>query len=817
MHDVVRDFVLAVRGALRRPGYSLAVIATLAIGIGANAAIFSVFNWILFRPLPAVHAPDELVTIKFQAPGFAGSYFVSFLDFTELRDTLTSTVTGVAFAEPNSMELGVAGAEGPVTVEVVSDNYLSVMGARPQLGRNFAADEDRPGGPASAIISDGLWQRAFGRNPAVLGRSIILNGRTFTIVGVAPHGFQGRSLVTAADAWLPVSSYATLLPATTRQHFLDRRQTFLGDALARLKPGVSLAQAQAEADAAMATLPDFFDRSKRQGARATMGPVFYAGVGHDAFVLERLTTIYRLLMGAVGLLLLLACANAANLLLARSTAGRREIAVCQAIGASRARIIRQQLVEGLVLSAAAGVAGLGLAALLTSLFDGMRIVAFLPAVSGVHIDWRVILFATSASLLTGLLFATVPALVSSRGNLLGSLKDGATTTRGGRRVLRGSLVTLQIAVSVLLLFGAGLFLRTLQNIRGLDLGIQPEGIVSFSIQPSRFGMSAERSIAYIESLLERLRNAPGITHAAFAWATSFSTNMDDSTYTRVDGPGLQLSARETTVSPRFFDTMGISLIAGRDFTEAEKHAKTGSASPVIVSRSFADRLFPDGGALGSRLKRAPEDATVEIVGIVADVRGRVVSEDPEPWVYSAGVTTWGAIQVRSPLPATQVISIIRETARAIDPVVAPHAIETFGDTVNRALSEQRLFARVSTIFALIAAVLASVGIYSMMAGAVAERRKEFGVRLALGATAAAIMALVMRSSTLIASFGLGLGFMGAAALGPFVESRLYNVSSLDPVSVGIAGIGILVLTLTASLVPAIRATRIDPVRSLRVE
>lgn len=549
-----------------------------------------------------------------------------------------------------------------------------------------------------------------------------------------------------------------------------------------------------------------------------MGPVLYPGLGHDAFVLGRLSTVFWLLMGAVGLLLLLACANAANLLLARATARRREIAVCQALGASRLRIVRQQLVEGLLLSLGAGLAGLGLAVWLTWLFDGMRIVAFLPAVSGVRVDWRVAAFALSASVVTGLVFSSAPAVVSSRVDLLPSLKDGATATHGRRRrLLRGSLVVVQVAVSVLLLIGAGLFVRTLQNIRGLDLGIQPDGIVSFGIQPSRFGMSAAQSVRYVRDLLERLRNTPGIANAAFTWTTSFSSNRSDGTYSRPGAPGRSVPAAHAAVSPGFFATMQLPLLAGRDFSEAEP--VEGARDMVVISRRLAESLFPDGNAVGSQLvANDAENQPLEIIGVVADVRGRAITEDPEPWVYArADKPTWGTIQVRSPLPAPQVIAAIREVARSLDPVVTPHEIEAFTATVDRALSEQRLFAKVSTIFAGVAAVLAGIGIYGMMAGAVAERRKEFGIRLALGARASSILLLVVRSSMLIAATGLAVGLASATAAARIIESRLFGVSSFDPLSVVVTIAAMVLLTVGASLLPALRAAHLDPVRSLRVD
>ena len=819
MQDFGRDIRLAVRTAIRRPGYALAVVATLAIGIGANTAIFSLFNWILFRPLPGVSRPGELVTIKYQTAKRNGDFFVSYRDYADLRDHVTRSLVGLAAAGPRKMELSIGGGNEQVDTEVVTSNYLSLLGADPTLGRDFLPGEDQPGTGAPVILSRRIWRARFGSDPGVLGRTIKLNGRPFTIVGVAPAGFQGRSTVTAADLWLTISGDATLAPPSAKiaELLTSRKATMFGDAFGRLRPGARIEQAQAEADAVIANIPEFATAFSMPNRRSEIAPVLYPGVGHELETQQHLGTVFRLLMGAVGLLLLLACANAANLLLARATARRREIAVCQAIGASRFRVIRQQLAEGLVLSAAAGIAGLALAAWLTWLFDGMRIVSSLPAVKGVAPDWRVGVFALAATLLTGLIFASAPAIVSSRVDLQSSLRDGVNASRGGRRLLRGTLVTVQITVSVVLLIAAGLLIHTLQNIRGLDLGLASGSIVSAAINPSRFGANAERSATYIRELIEGVRNAPGISSAAFSWTTSFSSNRSNALYTRAEDPTTPYDTASSAVSPGFFATMGIPIIAGRDFTEAE--AREPDAPVVIISQAMARRAFPNSSPVGSQLAlRFPRGKTVEIIGVVGDVRGRAVTKDPEPWSYRPAVNpTWGTIQVRSSMPQAQVIATIREVARRLDPVIAPHDIEGFDASVDRALSEQRLFARASGIFAAVAAVLAGIGIYGMTAGAVVERRKEFGIRLALGARAGSVLGLVMRSAASLSAVGLVLGFAGAAALRRVLESRLFGVSGVDPLTIVGTAIAIALLTVVASLVPAVRAARVDPVRSLRVD
>jgi predicted permease len=818
MHDFGRDLRFAVRSLLRQPGYALAVIATLAIGIGANTAIFSIFNWILFRPLPGVSRPGELVTIKYQSGSFQGSYFISFRDYADLRDNARGTLAGVSASTPMRMDL--AGSQGTerLEAELVTTNYLSVFGIVPISGRDFTESEEKPGAAATVIISRRLWNRLFDEDPAAIGRTLTMNGRPFIVAGVAPDAFQGRSMVTRTDVWLTPAAYATLLPDKGVSLTSSRRETLFGDNFARLRPGTTLAQGQAEASAVVNSLPDFANRSQRQGARSELGPRLYPGIGNETFASERLKTIFRLLMGAVGLLLMLACANAANLLLAQTTGRRREIAVRQAIGASRLRIVRQHLVEGLVLSLAAGAFGLGLGIWLTWLFDGMRIIAFLPAVSGVEIDWRVGAFALASSLLTGLIFAAAPAIASSRVDLLASLKDGATTTRGRRR-LREGLVAIQVAVAVLLLTGAGLFIRTLHNVRGIDLGFRPTGIVSAAIQPSRFGFDSKRSQAYVRELLERVRSAPGVQSAAFTWTTTFSSNRSDTGLAHPGATDKYVDAATTTVSDGFFATLGIPLLAGRDFTAAELRAEDKKSGPIILSRQLAEALFPNGGALGSTLAlRYPEGKVVNVVGIVGDVRSRAMTDQPEPWAYTPAVDPgWGTIQVRSALPPSQMIATIREVARGIDPVVAPHDVEAFGAAVDRALTEQRLFARVSGIFAAVGALLAAIGIYGMMAAAIAERRREFGIRLALGASGAAVIRMVVRSAVTLAGIGLLFGVGGASAARRLFESRLYGVSGFDSLSVLAAMACILLVAVAASAVPAVRAARVDPVRSLRTE
>jgi putative ABC transport system permease protein len=810
-----------VRAAARRPAQSLAVVTTLAVGIGANTAIYSVFNWILLRPMPGVTRPGDLVTVKYQPQARRDvSFWVSYRDYADIRDGVPAFENAAASAWLK-MDVIAGGYADRVEGEVVTTSYFSLFGVTPAVGRDFTASEEQGVDRPPAIISRRLWRRAFDGRQDVLGQPLTIDGRAFVVVGVAPASFQGRSLITATDLWLPIGAYPVLQPQSARGLMTSRGQTLFADAFARLRPGATLAQAQQQALAAAANVPDFANRRPAAG-QIRVVPTLTQGVGREVFATDRLGTIFKLLMGAVGLLLLLACANAANLLLARTTGRRREIAVCQAIGASRARIIRQQLAEGMVLSIAAAGAGLALAWGLTTLFDGTRILTSLPAVTGVEIDWRVGAFTLTAALVTGVLFAVAPAVAGSRVNLQSSLKDGLTSTRHGRRLLRSTLVLIQVTVSVLLLVGAGLFVRTLNNIRALDLGFDPAGVISVSVEPSRYGYNQARSIGYVVGLLDRVRQTPGIESAAFTQTTSVSSGRNEVAFVRPEAPKGRIAAALTHVSRDFFSTLRVPILAGRDFTDAEispLDSRNQRQGVIIISRTLAEQLFPAGGAIGSRLTlRYPEGKIVEVVGVVGDVRGRPLTAEPEPWAYMpTGQPSWGQIVARSSLPAAPTIAALREAAKAVDPVVLPGDLEPFSAAIDRALAEQRLFARLTGVFAIVAALLAGIGIYGMMSGAVAERRKEFGIRLALGARASSVLALVLRTALPLAATGIAAGLGGAALLRRLIESRLYGVTPLDPATLVAAAAGTVVLGAAASLIPALRAARVDPVTSLRVE
>lgn len=818
MRDSLRDLRLALRGLRRQPAQAAAIVITLAIGIGASTAMYSVFNSVLLRPLPGVERPEELVTIRFQPADRQASFWVSYPDYADIRDA-TPALTGLAASIPMAVDLSIAGARDPQRIEseVVTANYFDLLGVRPLPGRGFAPHEERPTADTPpAIISRRLWARLFEHEPTAIGREILVNGHAFVITGVAPTGFQGRSPVTTTDLWFPLGAHPQLMP---RDGALTRDNRLFGDAIGRLRPGATVAIVEEQAVAAAAASHDFMNRS---GRSISIKPTVSPGAGIDTFAQVRLTTMFGLVMGGAALLLLLSCANAANLLLARASARRREIAVSQAIGATRFRIVRQLLADGVVLAAVSGAVGLALAVWLTSLFEGMRLISFLPAVEEIALDRRVVLFTMVVSIGTGLFFSIVPALVSSRVHLTSALKSGQGASRGGRSFLRGGLAMVQVAISVLLLTTAGLFVQTLGNMRSLELGMNAEGLTTFSITPSRYGYNTLRSREYMRETMGRLAAVPGVQSVGFGWTTGFLPMRGERQFRVQGGTEKVWSVAANQVSSTFFSTLEIPLIAGRTFTPAEAEealAAPKSGGVAIVSERLAREAFPNGSALGGRLvMEYPKGEIVQVVGVVGDVRGRPISDDPEPWIYlPADSVGSGRVFVRTSMAQSAAAESVRDVVRAINPLMPPYDLEPFRASIDRMLTEQRVLARLSTLLAAVAALLAAIGIYAMMAGAVGERMREFGIRLALGARTGSVVRLVLRHALVVITLGLAAGLGAAALTTQAISSRLFGITALDPWTIGGACVTLATLALAATLLPALRATRADPVTALRAE
>ena len=833
MRTTLADLRLAIRGLRRSPLFSTVAILSLALGIGANTAIFTLIDQILLRKLP-VTAPDQLVML-YQRGSHNGSNMGSrmhsypiYQDFQQRAEPLAEVLCRRLVPASISIE----NRTERVLAELVSGNYFTMLGVKPALGRVFNSKEDDQTfmGHPVVVLSYDYWNTRFARDPGVLGKKILVNDSPMEIVGVSAKGFAGLDPAESPQIRVPVLMKEAMAPDWGWLHMDDRRARWI-QVFGRLKPGYTVESAKAPLQGLFTqirsyemTLPaakdwsqysrDQFMKGQLLVETAAMG---YSGLRND------FSTPLIVLMCMVGLVLLIACANVANLLIARAFMRQREIAVRLSLGASRGRLVRQLLVESLVLSFVGGLAGLGLAVVLTRALLALVPSGGQPLLITARPDGRILAFTMCLTFATGILFGLLPALRASRPDPWTTLKDtvGSIAGRGGSLFLRKGLVTVQVALSFLLLFGAGLFVRSLQNLRTTDPGVVLDNLVTFQLSPALSGYTEQRAVQFNRDLLERLRSAPGVKSAAMAAVPILSGNEWDSS-TAVEGhkfaDGEDQQAFMNALSPGYFETMHIPILEGRDFRQSDI---TERPTVAIVNRRFAEHFFPGKSALGKRLGRGGgpnTKLTVEIIGVVADS----LYEGPREGVHrQVFVPSWGrnsaAFYLRTATGSTSAFNVIRNEVKQLDAAMPVYEMKTVEAQLDETLLTDRLIALLSAGFGLLATVLASVGLYGVMAFVVARRRKELGIRLALGAQAGGVVWLVMREVLILLAIGLGVGVPAAMALGRFVSTQLYGIEPNDP---WMAGTTVLLLTLVsaaAGFIPAHRASRIDPILALRCE
>lgn len=814
MHSLSLDFRLALRTIRMNPGYATAAILTLAIGIGANASVFNLGYSLLARPIPGVFDPDRLMSLTFMSADRTGAGLISHPELTRLRDGVPA-LTGVAAYRDTELHVAIdGGAARRVQADVVSPGYFDVLGAPVALGRPFTSDEaTNPSAPPAVIVSHGFWQSAFAGAADVLGRSVVINGERFVVVGVTRAGFAGTSRAGRAEIWVPSAQHRLVLPMYRGEVLSAETAAIYFGIVGRLADGSSIEQVEAQANATRVSVPG------RAGARrANWVFVARAGAEPTPWLRERVDRLMLSLTGAVVLLLTLTCANVANLLLARASGRRREIATRLALGASRRSIIRLLLIESSVLALCGAIAAVGVTAGAARVLAGQVLIPGIVTVGSMPMDWTVWLFAAAVSLFVAIAAGAAPAFTVSRSKY-------GVAARGqveGASRLQRVLTVAQVAVSVALLLGAALLMRSMQARLAIPLGFDPSQVLSVSLEPALQRYTPQRTDAFYRDLLSRVSSDPQVRAAGLAWLAPFSQGASD-TSLWAEGATAEsaVSANHNIASPGFLSAMGIPLLEGRDFTEQEfLRRETPGSGVVIVTASLARRLFGDGPAAGRRVTmRYPEGMVRTVVGVIPDQRHHRVM-DPEPDLvlepFGQSFTPgFAALQVAANGPVTAVVDRVAAIVRDLDPTLPLFQVHTVEAALSRSLNEERLVARSVSMFAALAMLVAAIGLAAVLARAVTSRRREFGVRMACGATPARVAAQVTREAAWLVGVGIAGGLVLSAWFIGLVQARLYGVEATDPASVALIVVGTLAVGLLAAIIPARRAAAVAPAEVLR--
>jgi putative ABC transport system permease protein len=800
-----RDCRYGARSLRKSPGFTLVAVLTLALGIGATTAIFSVMNAVLLRPLPYPEA-ERLVYVGQQyRGGLAGSGEPKFLFWREQSRSFEALACYSGYGGAGGNLSGGSEAEYVRGVRV-SEDFFRALGVYPVLGRAFTREEDTPGGERVVILSDGLWRRSFGGDEALLGKTVTLNGRPATVVGVMPPQFKFDS---GADLFMPMR---------VRSGFnVDPNAEVVG----RLKPGVSLEQAQAELKEIAERYRAVNPREMQEGETVGVKPY------QDMFT-EGVAKYLWVILGAVTFLLLIACANVANLQLARAAARRREIAMRMALGAAGGRIVRQLLTEGLLLALAGGAAGLVLAAWVTQLLTAFIPAGLLPPIAEVGVDWRVMAFAFAAAVVTGLLFGTAPAWQARKVDVNASLKESSGKGSAVRGHLRGALVVAEVALSLVLLVGAGLLIRTFTNLLGVEPGFDPRNVLTFQVALSgeRYDTAGETE-AFYRDALERIGRLPGVEAAAVTNKLPLDWQFNMPIFFPGKPDDVQ-SVQVRTVSPDYFRAMKIDVRRGRTFADADNT----SAPPVaVVNEAFARKFF-DGQNAPARqftVGRSLDEPAREVVGVVGDIKQQGLDRPAPPMVYVpvgqmsdkfvASVRTFTAINfvVRTTTEPTSLSTPVKREIAALDATLPLSHVSTMEEIAARSIASQRFNMMLVGSFAALGLLLAAVGIYGVMSYTVAQSTREIGIRMALGAQARGVLKLVTGQGMTLTLIGMAVGIAASLALTRLMESLLFGVSAADPATFVLYSIILAAVALVACLIPARRATKVDPLVALRYE
>jgi predicted permease len=802
-----QDLRYGARLLLKNPGFTSLAALTLALGIGANTAIFTLLDKALIRPLP-VERPNQLVTFVEDASGTPGTF--SYPMYAELR-ARDDVLSGVVAYHQQPFSLSDGSVTERVIGQIVSGDYFTVLGVRPALGRFFLPEEDRtPGTHPVIVISQGLWRRRFGADPAVIGKTMSLNERRYTVIGVTPSEFTGTTRGTVNDVYVPI-----MMQADTAM--LNNRNAGWLLLIGRLKPNVSREQAQSALttpvdDAAKA----FPDKAADKIGDPTKVFLMDGGRGHMDRVND-LAAPLKLLMGVVGFVLLIACANIANLSLARASARRKEIAVRLAIGAGRWRVVRQLLTESAILAALGCGGGLLVAQWLTGFLLGFQQQTnYIPRALDGSLDERALGFTLGLSLVTGIVFGLAPALVASRPDFAAALKSDTPGlwSAARRSGLRNLLVVTQVALSIVVLIGAGLCVKSLRTLQAIDTGFEPAKVVTASFDLGRSEYSEERGRQFISQLSQRVAALPGVESVSFAVIVAFSDVPWISPAT-IEGyqpqPNERMAFDYNFVGPNYFQTVGSSILRGREFTAQDT---AGAPRVFMINEATAQRYWPGQEAVGKRLNRG------EVIGVVRNSKEKGLTMDARPAIYAPLLQSFIpdlTLHVRTATPSQTLLAAVRREIQALDPALPVYNIGTLAQQKDGMLYTERLAATLLTLFSLLALSLAAIGIYGVLSYSVAERTREMGVRLALGASPRDLLALVIGQGLTLTLIGLIIGLGASFALTRLIAKLLYGVSATDPLTFVVIPLLLTGVALLACWLPARRATRVDPLVALRYE
>jgi predicted permease len=812
METFWQDLRYSLRTLSKKPVFTLVVVTTLALGIGANATIFTWIKAVLLASLPGIEQPERLVEI-WGATRNNSALSSSYVDYLDYRDQNT-VLSGLVAHQVLPLNLGRSEQPERVWGAIVSGNYFDVLGIKPLIGRTFLPEEDRtPNTHPVVVIGYGLWERRFGANPNVLGRTITLNEHDFTVIGVAPKEFGSPFAGLALDVWTPVM----MKDYVARPHFslTDRGSRWLM-VMGRLKPGATVPQAQANIAAIAAHLEHEYPQTNEQ-----LGVAVYSVTGSPFSLKQNMRPALAILMAAVAVVLLIACANVANLLLARAASRRKEIAVRLALGGSRGRLVRQMLTESFALASLGAALGLAIA-----FWTARSLAAFLPpyanrATFDTRPDAFVFAFTLGLTVVTTLLFGLAPTLHASKQDLVTAMKDNTGTVgRGSRKVsLRHALVITQVALSMVALISAGLFVRSLRAAYKADPGFDPHGVLLASFDPFLSGYDEIRGRELYRRLVERVSTLPGIESATLARRLPLTDGGIAFAAVTIDGYGPakdeDMRFNYETVGPQYFQTMRIPFVHGRDFDERDQE---GAPGVVIINETMARRYWPGGDALGRRLKLNKD--WLEIIGIAKDVKNRSLSERPQPFLYLPLLQDYRSNMIlvaRTAIEPRKMFQSVRAEVSALDPGIPMFDTKTLEEHVGISLFLQRMAATLLSIFGMLALSLAAIGLYGVMAYSVSQRTRELGIRIAVGAKQGDVLKLVVGQGLMLGVVGIVAGLITALVVTRFSAHLLYGVSAVDPVTFAVIGLLLLAVALVASYLPARRATKVDPMIALRTE